>query len=330
MGRRPRPTATAGGGRDLRILADEVDKTILIYDDQLDSRYLDNNKNYGTWLSPTNSDKFHSPQAIPGNAGAFAAFTCEPLMEIAPWLLRRRPKRPAKPRARIAAHRRLRRRGKTPSPCSKPTTARSKGWFEKYERLSTDADKTGAGRQDLPGPEGPHPDRGGAVLSAGPQGDRRYRSARRGAGGARRRQEPDRRDRGDAAPGQPLYDAKVKVLGEQVRHHVEEEETELFPEVRKTDLDLEAHRRQARRPQGRADGLAGARSGRLTDPRSSILSLCSARRPESHSMPKPHPHRSRPRQRAQAADADTTASRRDPGRPPAANCSSRPPAPPSS
>ena len=40
-------------------------------------------------------------------------------------------------------------------------------------------------------------------------------------------------------PGQPLYDAKVKVLGEQVRHHVEEEETELFPEVRETSLDLE-------------------------------------------------------------------------------------------
>ena len=41
-------------------------------------------------------------------------------------------------------------------------------------------------------------------------------------------------------PGQPLYDAKVKVLGEQVRHHVEEEETELFPEVRDTQIDLDA------------------------------------------------------------------------------------------
>lgn len=39
-------------------------------------------------------------------------------------------------------------------------------------------------------------------------------------------------------PGQPLYDAKVKVLGEQVKHHVKEEERELFPEVRKTDIDL--------------------------------------------------------------------------------------------
>jgi hemerythrin superfamily protein len=41
-------------------------------------------------------------------------------------------------------------------------------------------------------------------------------------------------------PGQNLYDAKIKVLGEQVRHHVQEEEEELFPEVRQTKLDLEA------------------------------------------------------------------------------------------
>ena len=40
------------------------------------------------------------------------------------------------------------------------------------------------------------------------------------------------------APRQPLYDAKVKVLGEQVRHHVKEEE--LFPEVRQTTIDLDA------------------------------------------------------------------------------------------
>lgn len=39
-------------------------------------------------------------------------------------------------------------------------------------------------------------------------------------------------------PGQNLYDAKVKVLGEQIRHHVKEEEGELFPEIRESDLDL--------------------------------------------------------------------------------------------
>lgn len=39
-------------------------------------------------------------------------------------------------------------------------------------------------------------------------------------------------------PGDDLYDAKVKVLSEQIEHHVEEEETEMFREVRKTKVDL--------------------------------------------------------------------------------------------
>ena len=44
----------------------------------------------------------------------------------------------------------------------------------------------------------------------------------------------------EADPGDELYDAKVKVLGEQIEHHVEEEEEEMFPKVRKLKLDLEA------------------------------------------------------------------------------------------
>ena len=44
----------------------------------------------------------------------------------------------------------------------------------------------------------------------------------------------------DKAPYGEMYDAKVKVMGEFVKHHVKEEEKEMFPRVRKTDLDLHA------------------------------------------------------------------------------------------
>ncbi len=35
------------------------------------------------------------------------------------------------------------------------------------------------------------------------------------------------------------FDAKVKVVSEWVKHHVKEEQNELFPKVRETDLDLD-------------------------------------------------------------------------------------------
>lgn len=41
-------------------------------------------------------------------------------------------------------------------------------------------------------------------------------------------------------PEDDLYDAKVKVLGELIDHHVEEEEEEMFPKARKLKLDLDA------------------------------------------------------------------------------------------
>jgi len=42
----------------------------------------------------------------------------------------------------------------------------------------------------------------------------------------------------DSSPEDELFGAHVKVLGEYVKHHVKEEEGELFPKLRKSDMDL--------------------------------------------------------------------------------------------
>lgn len=44
----------------------------------------------------------------------------------------------------------------------------------------------------------------------------------------------------DASPDDDLYDAKVTVLGEQINHHVKEEEGEMFPKAKKAKVDTEA------------------------------------------------------------------------------------------
>lgn len=43
-----------------------------------------------------------------------------------------------------------------------------------------------------------------------------------------------------SSPSDQHYDAKVKVLGEYINHHVEEEEGEMFPKVRRAKVDTVA------------------------------------------------------------------------------------------
>lgn len=74
-------------------------------------------------------------------------------------------------------------------------------------------------------------------------------------------------------PGDDLWDAKVKVLGEYIEHHVKEEHTDMFPELRKAKLDLkeigarlEARKMELKKgaaaPRAKAaSGLTGSRKG---------------------------------------------------------------------
>lgn len=45
---------------------------------------------------------------------------------------------------------------------------------------------------------------------------------------------------GASGASDEFFDAKVQVLSEEIEHHVEEEERELFPEVRKAKIDLDS------------------------------------------------------------------------------------------
>lgn len=62
-----------------------------------------------------------------------------------------------------------------------------------------------------------------------------------------------------AEPDEAFYDAKVKVLQEQIEHHVKEEERQrdsLFAQTRKTDIDLDAMGERIRARKAELMGLA--------------------------------------------------------------------------
>jgi len=73
-----------------------------------------------------------------------------------------------------------------------------------------------------------------------------------------------------APPTDPLYDAGVKVLAEYVKHHVREEESELFPKVRSADVDLDALGARLAERKGQLEGSGSMPRGSVKPQESRI------------------------------------------------------------
>ncbi len=74
-------------------------------------------------------------------------------------------------------------------------------------------------------------------------------------------------------PSDEFYDAKVKVLQEEIEHHIEEEEKRvegLFSQARKAGLDMDALGEQLE--SRKSELLAKAESGRLPEPELTTMS----------------------------------------------------------
>jgi hypothetical protein len=75
------------------------------------------------------------------------------------------------------------------------------------------------------------------------------------------------------SPDDELWEAKVSVLGEYIKHHVEEEQDEMFPKVKESELDLKALGEQllTRKTELMSSGAPRQRSS-ASDSRSARLS----------------------------------------------------------
>ena len=74
-------------------------------------------------------------------------------------------------------------------------------------------------------------------------------------------------------PSDEFYNAKVKVLQEEIEHHIEEEEKRvegLFSQARKAGLDMDALGEQLE--SRKTELLANAESGRLPEPELTTMS----------------------------------------------------------
>ena len=60
-----------------------------------------------------------------------------------------------------------------------------------------------------------------------------------------------------ATPGDAMWEAEVKVLGEYVNHHVREEEGEIFPKLRKTSMDMDEIGEQLQQRKSELMGMDG-------------------------------------------------------------------------